>query len=153
MSTTTTFSDLLRSPNEVIERLDDGDVVLTRRGRESLRLSKERNAAEENELVAALARLIAVVVADDSAIDRVVESLRESFPWVDFLDDATAAQFVGDFLRTARACASVGRFERLNVEVANWRETAIAYSLGLQNRPNEFDYLPEAVEVEKPRAL
>lgn len=58
MSTTATFSDLLRNPNEVIDRLDKGHVVLTRRGRESLRLSKESSASQEYEMVAALARMI-----------------------------------------------------------------------------------------------
>jgi hypothetical protein len=89
---------------------------------------------------------------DNLVTAKVADALRESFPWVDFLGDADTVRFVRDFLRTARACASVGRFERLGVEVANWRETAIAYSLGLQNRSAELDYLPNTVEADDPRA-
>jgi len=152
VSTTATLSDLLRNPSEVIERLEQGDVVLTRRGGESLRLSKESSAAQEHEMVAALARLIAATISDDSVTAKVADALGESFPWVEFLGDADTARFVRDFLRTARACASVGRFERLGVEVANWRETAIAYSLGLRSRPAELDYLPNTVEADDPRA-
>jgi hypothetical protein len=38
-TTTANFSMLLRNPDAVLERLDEGDVVLTRRDGESLRLS------------------------------------------------------------------------------------------------------------------
>lgn len=147
VSTTAPLSDLLRSPSKVIEHLDKGDVVLTRRGGAALRLSLDTTATQEREMVAALARLIAATLTDDTVTAQVADALRESFPWVDFLDKAATAQFVGDFLRTARACASVGRFERLGVEVANWKETAVAYSLGLRRRPDELDYLTEPVKV------
>lgn len=149
---TATLSELLRNPTEVIDRLDEGDVVLTRRGAEALRLSKDRSAEQEHQMVGALAQLIAATIVDDTAAERLAKTLQEPFPWMEFLDDRAQARFVGDFLRTARACASVGRFERLGIEVANWRETAIAYSLGLQDRPNELDYLAEGVEVEDPGA-
>jgi hypothetical protein len=148
---TATLSDLLRNPTEVIERLDDGDVVLTRRGAESLRLSKDRSTTQEHAMVAALAHLIAATVVDEAMASRLAEALRDPFPWIEFLDGAARGQFVDDFLRTARACASVGRFDRLAVEVANWRETAVAYSLGLRDLPSELDYLAERVEAEDPR--
>ncbi len=44
MTTTATFSKLLRNPSAVIDNLDEGDVVLTRRDGEALRLSKESDA-------------------------------------------------------------------------------------------------------------
>lgn len=143
MTTEATFSELLRNPTEVVERLARGDVVLTRRGAEPLRLSKDSTVTREHEMVAALAQLIAATVTDDAQIQKVAHALRGPFPWIDLLEDDAAA-FVGDFLRTARACASVGRFERLGVEVENWRETAIAYSLGLRERGEELDHMPAA---------
>ncbi|WP_161962388.1 hypothetical protein [Nocardioides speluncae] len=136
----------------MIDRLDEGDVVLTRRGGEALRLSKERSASQEHEMVGALAQLIGAIVMDEAVAGRLAETLQEPFPWIEFLDGPARTQFVGDFLRTARACASVGRFERLGIEVANWRETAVAYSLGLHDRRDQLDYLPEGAEVEDPRA-
>lgn len=151
MSTTATLSELLRNPSEVIDRLDEGDVVLTRRGAESLRLSREQSSSREHEMVSALAGLIAASVSDDAVAERMSHSLSEPFPWIEFLDQEARVQFVGDFLRTARACAAVGRFERLGVEVANWRETAIGYSLGLGDRIADLDYYDEPVAVEDPR--
>lgn len=102
-------------------------------------------------MIGVLAQLVAAATDDESSARRLGEALREPYPWVDFLDGHARAQFVRDFLRTARACASVGRFDRLTVEVANWRETATAHSLGLSDRPGDLDYLPEDTEVEDPR--
>lgn len=103
-------------------------------------------------MVGALAHLIGATLIEDDAVERLAATLEESFPWMEFLDGPARLRFVGDFLRTARACASVGRFDRLGVEVANWRETAIAYSLGLQSRPDQLEYLAEGSTVPDPHA-
>ena len=124
---------------------------LTGRGADALQLSKDPDTSQEHEMVEALAQFVAATLDDDHAAERLAETLQEPFPWMEFLDSPACAQFVGDFLRTARACASVGRFDRLGVEVANWQETAVAYSLGLQDRPSELEHLAEHVQVEDPR--
>ncbi len=104
-------------------------------------------------MVAALAHLIGATVLDDSSTDRIAVALSEPFPWVEFLTVTSRREFVGEFLRTARACASVGRFERLSVVVANWRETAIARSLGLGETIAGLDYINDGgVAAEDPRA-
>jgi hypothetical protein len=103
-------------------------------------------------MVAAFAQLIAGVMVDESIADRLAStSFAGPFPWVEFLDEDLRRQFVGDFLRIARACASVGHFDRLAVVVDNWRETAIAYSLGLDKVFAHSEYLEEALPVTDPR--
>ena len=124
---------------------------LTRRGAEALRLSKDPDTSQEHEMVGALAQLVAATLDNDHAAERLAETLQEPFPWMEFLDGPARAEFVGDFLHTAHACASVGRFDRLGIEVASWQETAVAYSLGLQDRPSELEYLADRLEVEDPR--
>lgn len=57
MTTTATFSALLRTPNDVIEQLDGGDVLLTRRDAEPLRLSKARRVEREASTLSALSQL------------------------------------------------------------------------------------------------
>lgn len=151
MTTTATLSNLLRHPNEVIERLDEGDVVLTRRDGESLRLSKESDATSEQEMVSAIAHLIAASVLDEGVADRIAGNLAAPFPWIEFLPDAARREFAGDFLRTARACASIKRFDRLAVVVGNWRETATAYSLGLDATLADLDYIAGGTPVADPR--
>lgn len=152
MTSTATLSTLLRHPNDVIERLDEGDVVLTRRDGEALRLSKDHDATRDHEMVSAFAHLIAATVLDESTSDRLAEHLSTPFPWIEFLPTDARRDFVGDFLRTSRACASVERFDRLAVVVGNWRETATAYSLGLDKRLTDLDYLASGATAEDPRA-
>jgi hypothetical protein len=151
-TTTANFSTLLRNPNAVLEQLDDGDVVLTRRHGEPLRLSRERDAEMEHEMVSAFAQMIAATVLDEDSADLVADRLQIPFAWIEFLDEESRREFVGEFLRTARACASIARFERLAVVVANWRETATAYSLGLDMSIASLDYIPGGSPAEDPRA-
>ena len=127
MTTTATFSALLRTPNEVIAQLEQGDVLLTRRGAEPLRLSKSRSAQAESDTLSALAQLIAASL-DDDACERLVNRLAEPFPWIVFLPLKFQKEFVDEFLRTARACASIGRFDRLTIALNAWQATAEAYA-------------------------
>lgn len=93
-------------------------------------------------MVGAFAHLIGATLVEGDIVERLAATLEESFPWMEFLDGPGRLRFVGDFLRTARACASVGRFDRLGVEVANWRETAIAdltnWSTSLRAAPSQI---------------
>ena len=127
MTTTATFSALLRTPNEVIEQLEQGDVLLTRRDAEPLRLSKAHSAQAESDTLSALAQLIAAFL-DDDACERLISHLADPFPWIAFLPSKFQKEFVGDFLQTARACASVGRFDRLTIAISAWQATAEAYA-------------------------
>jgi len=150
-TSTATLSQLLRHPHDVIDQLKDGDVVLTRREGDALRLSTDSRASRDDEMVAAFAQLIAGIVIDEAVADRLAMGLAGPFPWMEFLGEDLRRSFVGDFLRTARACAEVGHFDRLAVVVANWRETAAAYSLGLDRALAETDYLENAIPAADPR--
>lgn len=151
MVTTATFSALLRTPNEVISQLDRGDVLLTRRDAEPLRLSKAQAAAREIDTLAALAQLIAASL-DDEAVDRLASRLLDPFPWVEFLPVDVRRQFVDEFVRTARACASVARFERLSVMLAAWEATAEAYAdpATIPDAAN-LEYLTDELPAADPR--
>lgn len=149
MTTSATFSELLRHPNGVIERLDDGDVVLTRRGADALRLSKDSDSKADNEMVAAFAQLIGASIKDEDFGNHLVESLSTPYPWMEFLSPESRREFMAEFLRTARACASIGRFDRLSIVVADWRETAAVISGGFDS--TELDYIPGGLAVVDPR--
>lgn len=127
MSTTLTLSSFVQTPTQVIARLVDGDVLLTRRGGETLRLSKARTADDEVAVLAALTQLVAVSLRDDDG-DRIVQHLTEPFPWVELLPALYRTEFSAAFLRVARACASVGRFDRLAIFLEAWKATAAAYA-------------------------
>lgn len=151
MTTTATFSALLRTPNEVIAQLDEGDVLLTRRGAEPLRLSKSRSAEAESDTLSALAQLIAASL-DDDACERLVNHLADPFPWIAFLPLKFQKEFVDEFLRTARACASIGRFDRLTIALNAWQATAEAYAdPHLTSDGLELGPLKRRAEVANPR--
>jgi hypothetical protein len=155
MTTTATFSELLRTPNDVVGRLEaGGDVLLTRRDAEPLRLSLAGPAAAESSTLAALAQLIGASL-DEEMGDRIASHLADPFPWIEFLPTEARREFVGEFLRVARACAAVSRFDRLTVLLAAWRGTAEAYAdPSITIDGSDLDYLPagSAVKVADPRA-
>lgn len=151
MTSTATFSALLRTPNEVIDQLEAGDVLLTRRDAEPLRLSKARPAEQEVHTLAALAQLIAAGL-DDDASDRLVDKLIDPFPWITVLPPAARRGFIEEFLATARACAALGRFERLTIALAAWKGTAEAYADPAISRDgSDLEYLDEPQVVGDPR--
>lgn len=149
--TSVTLSTFLRSPNEVIKRLEEGDVVLTRREGDALRVSKESSRAGEHAVIAVLSQLIAAIVTKEESASEISDILAKGpFPWIEFLPEKERTNFVGEFLRTAHACADVERFEPLSLLVANWRETAIAYSLGLNAEVESLEYLETPEGVSRP---
>lgn len=152
MTKTATFSTLLRHPNKVIASLEEGDVVLTRRDAEPLRISKDRDVAREREMTQAFAQMLGALVLDDDQADRLLDRLRIPFGWLDFLNADEQRSFAEEFFRTARACAAAGSFERLAIEVGNWHETAVGYSLGLRERLDSIEYLDNNLVAEDPRA-
>lgn len=152
MTTTATFSTLLRNPNGVIEQLEDGDVLLTRRDAEPLRLTKAVHSAQEAETLGALAQLIASTLLSDDSSDHLASRLSDPFPWIEFLPEGVRRDFVAEFLRIARACASVGRFDRLTVSLNAWRATAEAYANPrLTATGEDLVYLPVPAPTTDPR--
>ncbi len=152
VTSTATFSAFLRTPNEIIDQLEGGDVLLTRREGEPLRLSKARTVQQEIDTLSALAQLIAASL-DDEACDRLIDNLAMPFPWIDFLPSDAKRAFVQEFLRTARACASVGRFDRLTIALAAWKATAEAYAdPSVTVDGSDLDYLDERPVVRDPRS-
>ncbi|GIH72385.1 hypothetical protein Mth01_46380 [Sphaerimonospora thailandensis] len=152
VTATATFSTFLRSPSSVIEMLDEGgDVVLLRRDGEPLRLSKAREAEQEVDTLQALAQLIAASL-DDEVCDRLAARLGEPFPWIGLLPPQRQREFVAEFLRTARACASVRRFDRLTSMLHAWKATAEAYAdPHLTPDGSDLDYLDTEESADDPR--
>jgi len=151
MTTTRTLSQFVQTPTQVIADLNNGDVVLTRRGGESLRLSKADKVDGEAKAVSALAQMIAASL-DESFADRMVEHLGETFPWIEFLPAVERRNFVKSFLRIARACASVNSFDRLGSFIESWQATATAYAdPTVTPDGSDLTHLDEAELVVDPR--
>jgi hypothetical protein len=147
---TVTLSSFVQAPTKVIDALDDGDVLLTRRSGESLRLSKAVDADRELSSMQKLAQLIAASL-DDEVTARIAGHMAEPFPWIELLPPESRNRFVGEFLRLARACAAVGRFERLAVALEAWEATAEAYAdPDVRVDGSDLEYLAEPEPVSFP---
>ncbi|MEU4315320.1 hypothetical protein [Nocardia sp. NPDC024068] len=128
MSTTATLSAFLRDPNSIIDAMEEtGDVVLTRRSAPALRLSNAAESEAETRTLEALTQLLALSI-DDEMLERIGSLLSITFPWADLLPAHVRPDFVSEFLRIARACFSVGRFDRLTLTLEAWKSTAEAYA-------------------------
>lgn len=68
----------------------------------------------------------------------------KGWPRLEALPAAARRSFVMELIATARACAAVGRFERLAIALAAWRGTAEAYAdPGVAVDGSDLDYLYE----------
>lgn len=123
-TTEANFSDLLRHPHEVLDRLRDGDVVLRRRDGEALVLSSAARNQGSREALALVAHLLGEVARLDASGAVLRRALAEQFPWSRFLPEADREAFFGEFVDTARACADVDTLEPLLQMVHEWKETA-----------------------------
>lgn len=116
------FSELLREPKSVVRDLDEGDVLLRRRGAPALRLTlvdRDDQRADAYALVGRALRNLAV-----HAPAALGEALVDEFPWTSFLPKADRAAFIDEFTRTVVAAAELDNFAPLARLVEEWRATA-----------------------------
>lgn len=141
-------SDLSRNPAAVFEAVEQGPVTITRRDGESLVLTMSGQAETEREGL----RLAAAVVAASLALSEepLPERLRDPFPWVEFLNEGDGQAFAVEVVRIARACASVGHFDRLVLTVHAWRATAEAIAGGY-TPDDELDWLQAQEPAAQPQ--
>lgn len=145
---TATFSELLRSPKDVLSVLEDaGEVVLTRRQAPSLRLTRASDCEQEFTTLGVVGQLFAASL-DEVALERVATNMAVALPWIGLLPKDDHAKFVAEFQTTARGCIAVKRFGQLSVLLNAWEATAEAYAdptVSADGSDLEFLDEPEAV--------
>lgn len=120
------FSDLLREPKTVVRDLEDGDVLLRRRGAPALRLTRVDRDDQRADAYAMVGRALRNLAAHSPAA--LGEALLDEFPWTSFLPKADQTEFVDDFTRIVVAAAEVDNFAPLARVVDEWRATAEIHS-------------------------
>ncbi|WP_194816382.1 hypothetical protein [Nocardia sp. XZ_19_385] len=128
MTVTATWTEFLRDPNGVMEKMEEeGEVILLRRSAPSVRLSDAAADESYDAILAVLAQLITLAL-DDGLMERLVGRLSISFPWVTLLPVEDRETFVHEFLAEARAGIAVGRMGAASRMLEAWKETAAAYA-------------------------
>lgn len=146
MQTKATFTELLRSPKKVLAHVDEGDVVVSRRGQEDLVVSRASSHEQDLAGLRLGSSLMAVFLADGDF----VEQLHGPFPWLTFLTRTDQKSFAAEIVNVARACASVGHFGQLAITISAWEATAAAVAEGLSADGSDLDYLDEPTTAERP---
>lgn len=123
---TFTFSALLRAPRAVLPALDDGDVLLRRRGHGDLMLSTRARAEGRDEALVLMSRMLMRLVSQDGRM--AVRVLAQELPWLHWLPEASRLACVQEILRDLAAGADRGLPLRFLASVEAWRVTAEAWS-------------------------
>lgn len=143
MTTTATFSDLLRKPKDVLANLEEADIVVTRRDGADIRIGLDSTAHADEAMVGAFAAMIGSFVRKPEVAETLIDALHGPFPWMEFLSAEGRREFAHEFLRVARSCASIGNFKRLSLVVADWQETASLQAAGAESSPaDDVDLQP-----------
>jgi hypothetical protein len=116
------FSELLREPKTVVRDLDDGDVLLRRRGAPALRLTLVDRDDQRADAYAMVGRALRNMA--EHAPAALGEALLDEFPWTSFLPKADRVDFIDQFTRTVVAAAELDNFAPLAQLVDEWRATA-----------------------------
>lgn len=119
------LSTFLRNPKDVIARLDHGDVVLRRRGARSLCLSLQGHSQDRDSGIALVARLLTNAAHDDAARAALLNALRQSISWLDFLPAHAQEEFLAEFLRMVAGWAEIGTYAPLSRLMREWQEVSI----------------------------
>jgi hypothetical protein len=116
------FSDLLREPKTVVRDLDDGDVLLRRRGAPALRLTLVDRDDQRADAYALVGRALRNLAVHSPLV--LGEALLDEFPWTSVLPKSDRVEFVDEFTRTVVAAAELDNFAPLAQLVDEWRATA-----------------------------
>ena len=126
---TSTFTDLLRKPKEVLARIDEGQVRITRRDGDDLVIVRARDLDALVDGVALASRLIRAVGRNrgDGAA-----ALSDLFAWTAEISPAELAAYAAEMEKLAFAAGELGSFEHLLRAQKEWEETARAYAMGMR---------------------
>jgi hypothetical protein len=145
---TATFSELLRSPNDVAAAAEHGSVTITRRDGQDLVLTTAQAAQNSRNGLRFAASIVAAAVVDSPTT--FVQGLHTAFPWMIFLSQEEQQQLADELVSLARGCAAVDRFQPLSAAVQGWEATAQAYAAGIARDGSDIDWLTESESVSRP---
>ncbi len=142
------FSDLLRSPNEVVGDLDRGDVVLRRRDAPDLRLTLAGRDEDRSAAFAMVGRTLRNLAAHSP--DALADAVSSEFAWTSLLPDADLEEFLAEFTRAIMAASEVDTFSAVGQLLHEWRATAAVHSDRYLADRLSGDLRPEGSSVPQP---
>ena len=120
-----TLTDFLREPNKALKQVEKEDLVLSRRGKASIRISLESRQeadAARNEIASHLLADAFRRLPDMRA--SLPDILENRFPWVRFLPPHERDVFGVELVETLQAAAAVGSLAPIESVFQKWKATA-----------------------------
>ena len=143
---TATFTDLLRKPKEVLAHIDEGQVRITRRDGDDLVILRGHDLDVLEKGVALSSRLIRAIGRNKGDV---AAALSDLFAWTGEFTPGELRAYAAEIEQLVYAASELGTFERLLRAQQEWKETAVAYAMGMT--PVEPVELPAApVRVNRP---
>ena len=141
-----TFTDLLRKPKDVLAHIDEGQVRITRRDGDDLVILRGHDLEVLENGVALSSRLIRAIGRNKGDVEA---ALTDLFAWTGEFTPGELRAYAAEIEQLLYAASELGTFERLLRAQQEWKETAVAYAMGM--RPVEPIELPAApVRVNRP---
>jgi hypothetical protein len=101
---------------------------LDRRDGDDLILASAAGAEAEDRVLSMTSQIFFSLIKNDPGAQALLLSLPDVFPWIQFLPREDVRAFLGEFVETLRAAASVGNLAALEPVVAAWQATAEIHS-------------------------
>jgi hypothetical protein len=147
--TTVTFTDLLRTPNDVVAQTEQGAVHITRRDAADLVLMRAGELEAQEQGIALASRIMRAVHTHGGSMRA---ALADTFGWSALFFDEEMDGFVAEMDRLVWSSAELGSYSALRAAVRSWEGTAQALADGL--RPDDdLDWIEPAdrQDVERPQ--
>lgn len=126
------FSELINRPKDTVARMQGSlrkGLRLHRRDEEDLYLTTAARADEAVQVVDSTTRMfVALMKEDPRAVDLLTRVFPEAFPWVRFLPEKEAREFLVEFVETARPSTDLGTVSPIAQLIIAWRHTAEVYA-------------------------
>ncbi|MHA3722947.1 hypothetical protein ACXR2T_03610 [Leucobacter sp. HY1910] len=133
---TATFTDLLRRPKEVLARINEEQVRITRRDGDDLVILRGHDLDVLESGVALSSQLIRAIHRNSGNVE---VALTELFAWANDFKDSELAEYATEIESLLYSASELGSFERLLRVQTEWRETAAAYAMDMTpTDPVEF---------------
>jgi hypothetical protein len=136
-----TLSDVLRTPNPILQEAERRDILIRRRQAEDLVLMDAKRAWALRDTLGTFARLLHAAVQIKGVAGHLTEGVNSALPWTSLLSDEARRQFVAELTQMAGAVADTGNYTPLAVLLRDWQATANVYA-----DPEAFKELTEPLE-------
>jgi hypothetical protein len=124
-----TLSDVLRTPNPVLQEAEQHDILIRRRGQaEDMILMEAKRALALRDTLGTFARLLHVAVQVEGVEGHITQDVNFVLPWTALLPEEDRRQFVAELTEMAGASADTGNYAPLAVLLRDWQATANVYA-------------------------